>query len=450
MLSISTRRTGALRGKNKCTYFNGRYDNMSVRSSNDKSYGSEVNEDDLFTSIKSPADKKKPSHVSVNAPSSGAGSLRFDGSSVLNFPDFLTRQHLDVLLLQFLEAGVDDTEVATGIPLTIKINGSWVQVSDRPLSFNEVGGIVNEIDSPTALARVLSGEFLQFAHAIRSAKDQHRFRGSGTHILGAGGTDQAISLTLRTIPGTPPSVGELGLPSAIIGMTQHRAGLVIVCGPVGSGKTTTSASLVRHILEDTSGKKIVEVSDPIEYVHDKVKKKSFIQQSEVKWFSGGWKDVGPNLLRRNPDIAFFGEAPDSDAMEAAVKFSAHGKLVMVTLHANSVAATVDRMADEWPAAHRSAVIKSIIANLRGIVHQRLVRSVKPNSRVPIFGILEFTQDMRDHLGGLDSEDILPAITNYVNVNGVSEFSYAKKKFDEGLIHPDDFNALKREFQTSDA
>lgn len=414
------------------------------------SHPSRVDPSELFASI-----GRSPKSNSVTFPPSGStassgSAMVFHEGSVSNFPDFLTRKSFDELLLMFLKLGADDTLLATGIPLTIKLNGSWVQVSDRPISYDEVSLIANEIDNSTAQSRMMSGQFLQFAHAIRSASEQYRFRVNGTRIMGVGGTDQAASLTLRTIPGTPPSVEELGLPPQILAMTQHRAGLFVVSGPTGSGKTTTSAALLRDVIETRQGKNIVTFEDPIEFVYDKLEKKSVVQQSEVKWLEGRWSDVGPNLLRRNPDIAFLGEAPDKDAMEAAVKFAAHGKFVMVTLHANSVAGTIGRMADEWPVTSRSAILKSIVANIRGIVHQRLVKAPDTDARTPIFGMLEFSQDMREHLGSLDSEELLGAITSYVKTHGVSELSYAQAKFNEGLIHPEDFSVLKKEFEINDS
>ena len=412
-------------------------------------YSSEVEKSDLFKTVVRTPKSNPDTFPTSESTASSVSEMVFHEGSVSNFPHFLARKLFDELLLMFLKLGADDTLLAVGIPLTIKLNGSWVTVSDRLISYDEVSAIVNEIDNSTATSRMMAGKPLKFAHAIRSASEQYRFRVNGTKIMGVGGTDQAASLTLRTIPGTPPSVEELGLPPQILAMTQHRAGLFIVSGPTGSGKTTTSAAIIRDLVENHEGKNIITFEDPIEYVYDKLDKKSVIQQSEVKWLEGGWSDVGPNLLRRNPDIAFLGEAPDKDAMEAAVKVSAHGKFVMVTLHTNSVAGTIDRMADEWPVASRSAILKSIISNIRGIVHQRLVRAPDTDVRTPIFGWLEFSQDMREHLGSLDSEELLGAITGYVKTNGVSELSYAQAKFNEGLIHPEDFSVLEKEFKINE-
>ncbi|MDA8663430.1 ATPase, T2SS/T4P/T4SS family [Porticoccaceae bacterium] len=415
--------------------------------SNEESHSSSVSMNELFES--------KPNHQGGEV---GGKSLimprtemprqrlKFVDNKVQDFPVYLNRRDFDDLLMTFLQEGVDDVDLSVCNPLMIKLKGSWVPVSDRAISYDEVSGIVDAIDNSTATVRMMSQRYLQFAHAIRTSTEQYRYRVNGTKILGAGGAEQAASLTLRIIPGIPPTTSELKLPSQISKMVEYSSGLFVVCGSTGSGKTTTCAALIRYILE-TRDTKIITFEDPIEYVYDKVEKRGFIQQSEIQWFEKRWKDVLPNARRRNPDVIFLGEAQDKDAMETTVKSASDGKFVMVTLHAGTVVDTIHRMAKDWPVAEQPDIIKTIIANIRGIVHQRLVRTPDSRARTPIFGILEFTQDIRDHLGGLNFSDLRQAISEYVDSNGVSEMSDAQLKFDRGLVHPDDFEKLKRDFKT---
>ena len=148
---------------------------------------------------------------------------------------------------------------------------------------------------------------------------------------------------------------------------RKKHGLVLVVGPTGSGKTTTLYSVL-HLL-NTPQKKIVTLEDPIEY------EIPGIVQSEVNDKKGYTFSVGlKSILRQDPDVIMVGEIRDLESATIATQAALTGHLVLATLHANSAAETIDRLAD------MKVPPFVLSASLEIIVSQRLVRRICPHCK----------------------------------------------------------------------
>ncbi len=114
-------------------------------------------------------------------------------------------------------------------------------------------------------------------------------------------------------------------------------GIILISGPTGSGKTTTAYAFVRFLLE--SGKNIVTIEDPIEYVIAGVRQ----VQIQDKGFS--FVEGLRSVLRQDPDVIVIGEIRDSETAELAFRAALTGHLVVATIHAGSVTSISDRLLD---------------------------------------------------------------------------------------------------------
>jgi general secretion pathway protein E len=146
--------------------------------------------------------------------------------------------------------------------------------------------------------------------------------------------------------------------------------LIIVCGPTGSGKTTTLYAAIQKL--DTRGRNVMTIEDPIEYqLQD-------IGQMQVKPKIGlTFARSLRHILRQDPDVVLVGETRDSETAEIAVRASLTGHLVFTTLHTNDAASAVIRMMDMAVEPYLLA------AALRGVLAQRLVRQLCPHCRKPV-------------------------------------------------------------------
>lgn len=184
---------------------------------------------------------------------------------------------------------------------------------------------------------------------------------------------ERITLRLLEAGGQRLGLADLGMNDndrAVFERTlSNPQGLLLLTGPTGSGKTTTLYAAVNKLLQG-SPKNILTVEDPIEYEIPGVAQAEVDSSDKVN-FSKALK----SLLRHDPDVVMIGEIRDSASLDAAVKASLTGHLVLSTLHANSAKASLTRLVDMGLDAPLAA------ATLHLAVAQRLVRRLCPECRV---------------------------------------------------------------------
>ncbi len=182
---------------------------------------------------------------------------------------------------------------------------------------------------------------------------------------------ERVVLRLLNRDSSVMTMAELGMPETMrhsFDALLHEAnGLVIVCGPTGSGKTTTLYAAIQKL--DTKGRNVITVEDPVEY------QLADIGQMQVKPKIGlTFARSLRHILRQDPDVVLVGETRDNETAEIAVRASLTGHLVFTTLHTNDAAGALIRMMDMAVEPYLLA------AALRGVVAQRLVRRLCPLCR----------------------------------------------------------------------
>ena len=146
-------------------------------------------------------------------------------------------------------------------------------------------------------------------------------------------------------------------------------GIVLVCGPTGSGKSTTLYSTLRYLSSPDIN--ITTVEDPIEMVHEE-----FNQIAVQPVIGITFASILRNILRQDPDIIMIGEMRDLDTAENAIQAALTGHLVLSTLHTNDAPSSVTRLLD---LGVPSFLIQATVA---GILAQRLVRKICPDCKEP--------------------------------------------------------------------
>ena len=142
----------------------------------------------------------------------------------------------------------------------------------------------------------------------------------------------------------------------------HHSGIILVCGPTGSGKTTTLYSALSRL--NTDEVKIITVEDPVEYQLHGVNQMQVNPKIDLTFASGLRA-----FLRQDPDIIMVGEIRDRETAEIAIQASLTGHLVLSTLHTNDAPSSVTRLVEMG--VEPFLVASSVL----GIVAQRLVRTV---------------------------------------------------------------------------
>jgi general secretion pathway protein E len=166
-------------------------------------------------------------------------------------------------------------------------------------------------------------------------------------------------------------------------------GMIVICGPTGSGKTTTLATALSILNEPT--RKILTIEDPVEY------EIPGINQSQVKPGIGlTFATALRSFVRQDPDVIMVGEVRDSETAHVAVHASLTGHLVLTTLHTENAAAAVPRLLD---LGVEDFLLRS---TLRAVIAQRLVRRLCDRCKLKkMLGMADIDADPRYAALGFD-------------------------------------------------
>ncbi len=165
------------------------------------------------------------------------------------------------------------------------------------------------------------------------------------------------------------------------GITVHKQGMIIFCGPTGSGKSTSIYALIE--LMDKKGRNIMTLEDPIEYNIANVRQTEIIPG--VIDFVSGIRSI----LRQDPDVILIGEIRDEETAQMAIRASMTGHLVLTTIHANDSLGAIFRL------RHFNIPSSFIAENLTAIISQRLVRNQNRSGRTVIAEILKPDTQFRE-------------------------------------------------------
>jgi len=209
-----------------------------------------------------------------------------------------------------------------------------------------------------------------------------------------------LAAAVRALPQRVPSLEELNLPQDLGDLVQPNNGLVLVCGPTGSGKSTTLAALL-DLINQTQFRHVITIEEPVEYEHRN--RQSIFEQIEVGTDSPTFAAALRSALRRDPDVILVGEMRDLETMATAITAAETGHLILSTLHTGDVAQAVHRVVDVYPANQQAQVNQQLSLSLSAIVCQQLVPTADGSGRVPAVEVLRATYAVRNHIrrGNLD-------------------------------------------------
>lgn len=358
-----------------------------------------------------------------------------------NEPVRFTPTCLAQLLIHCQNLSASDITLQTGEPVFAEVYGRLLRITRRKLSNTEVSEILNLIYGPNGSAQILSGVDIDTHYEFRpNRNERYRFRVNATGCLVEG--HDAIQITLRSIPSTPPKLSELNLEPALIPSLSPTQGIVYVTGSTGSGKSTLLAAIIRDLVErEDSHRKILTYEAPIEFVYDAIDRPSaIVSQSEIPRHLPSFAAGVRNALRRKPRLILVGEARDPETIGAAIEAALTGHPVYTTLHSNGVAETLRRLVNSFPADEANGRMIDIIETIRVVVWQQLVPT-NDGKRIALREFLIFDEKLRDQLIDSKLENISATTRRLLKKYGQPMSVDAKRKFDAGLISEREYKRL---------
>jgi twitching motility protein PilT len=277
--------------------------------------------------------------------------------------------NLHQLLRAMIEKGASDMHITTGSPPLLRIDGAIVPLKLPPLSPVETKQLCYSVLTEEQKIQFEKNKELDLSFGV---KNLSRFRANVFMQRGA------VSGAFRSIPFKILTFDELGLPPVVAELAAKPRGLILVTGPTGSGKSTTLASIIDKINNETR-QHIMTVEDPIEYLHPH--KKSIVNQREIGSDTGTFKQALKYVLRQDPDVVLVGEMRDLETIEAALTIAETGHLVFATLHTNSALQSINRIIDVFPPHQQSQIRAQLSFVLEGVVSQLLLPRAGTPGRV---------------------------------------------------------------------
>lgn len=332
------------------------------------------------------------------------------------------RQELEVdkIFRALVKLEGSDLHLKVGNPPIVRVSGTLKPLNRPPIDNEEmVRLLVPMMDDRNRRIFEEDGG-ADFAYVVNVDGVSWRFRVNMLKQLGK------IGLVARRVNNYIPPFQGLFLPDSIENLCHYDQGMVLLAGVTGSGKSTTIGSMLNYI-NSIYSKHILTLEDPIEFVF--TEDKCLINQREigqdVKDFGIGMK----HAVREDPDIILVGEMRDQETFMTAIHAAETGHLVFGTIHASSAPTTIGRILDLFPEEMHGAIRSAIAFNMKGIVAQKLLKSIKPGvGRVPTCEIMTFTPMVQKLvLEGHDSK--LPDAIRIGAAEGMQDFTMSLK----GLI-----------------
>lgn len=196
------------------------------------------------------------------------------------------------------------------------------------------------------------------------------------------------AIVIRNVRNSISAFEELNLPAEILKkLSLETRGLVLLTGSMGSGKSTTIASMVEYI-NNNAKKHILTVEEPIEFTFED--KQSIINQRELGIDVSSYPVALRAFTLQSPDVIFIGNIRDYDTVSAAISAAETGVLVLSTLHTINASQTVERLINLFPPHQHQEVRNQLSTLLKGVISLRLVPAKNGGGRVPAYEVMLLT------------------------------------------------------------
>ena len=318
-----------------------------------------------------------------------------------------------------------DLHLKVGTPPIVRCKGDLKTLNRPPIELDEmVRLLIPMLDDRNR--RIFEEEGgADFSYTVTIDDENWRFRVNMLTHLGRPG------LVARRINNFIPTFEGLFLPPILEELCKFDQGMILLAGVTGSGKSTTIASMLNWINRNYR-KHILTLEDPIEFVYKE--DKCLINQREVGTDVLDFNIAMKHAVREDPDIILVGEMRDQETFMTAIHAAETGHLVFGTIHASTAPSTIGRILDLFPEALHTAIRNAMAFNMKGIVAQKLLPSIKQGvSRVPTCEIMLFTPMIRKLILEGKDQKLSDAIRIGVQ-DGMQDFTMSLKQLiDDGLI-----------------
>ncbi|KAF3890515.1 MULTISPECIES: type IV pilus twitching motility protein PilT [Nostocales] len=278
-----------------------------------------------------------------------------------------------------------DVHIAIGDVPYFRIKGILKASSDSTIDELKFWTWAETVFNVDEIQQIKSGSPLQIFH-------QYPF---GNVSVSCFLTLQGAVMAIRFLPLNIPTFEKLGIPVALKNICQHLQGLILVTGEIGSGKTTTLASLVDYLNREMS-RKIFIIEEAVTYVHQN--HQSLINHWVVGTHTPNIVEGVLTALKNDADVIVLNELSDRSTVDVALRAARSGTLVLACLHTSRAIAAIQELFTLYSTQEQDFIRFRLADSLKAILSQRLVSTLSGDcKRTAIFELLLTTDVVRSHI-----------------------------------------------------
>jgi len=268
---------------------------------------------------------------------------------------------------------------AGGIP-RLRIDGKIVSMDTKALSVEDVMLAVEQLADSKQLEVFKNEKDVDFA--VYLEEFSRRFR------VSIFTQRNWPSIVIRNIRDNIVDFEELNLPAETLKkLSMESRGLILLTGTMGSGKSTTIASMIECI-NVNSRKHILTIEEPIEFTFED--KQSIINQRELGIDVRSYSTALRAFTLQSPDVMLIGNIRDYETVSSAIDAAETGVLVLSTLHTINASQTVERLINLFPPHQHQEIRHQLASLLKGVISLRLVPAKDGLGRMPACEIMLLT------------------------------------------------------------
>ena len=334
---------------------------------------------------------------------------------------------MEKIIKAAVERGASDLHIKAGDVFRARIDGKLVALTKQALTPDQTKSI--------ALKLIPNEDDRNRIDKINDFDCSWGSPGIGRFRVNILRQRSSFMIVMRVIPFELPSIERLGLPSALKTIADADAGMVLVTGSAGSGRSTTMAALINYINQHRN-KHIVTLENPIEFLHRDLQ--SSVTQREIGVDTETYRSGLRAALRQDPDVVLLGEMREPETLDTALKAAETGHLLISSLHTHDAMSTIQRVIALYPPEDQDVTRVRLAEALHALISQRLMPRKGGEGRVAVMEILLVTPEVREILLDPTRLDEIPAAIAAGHANdGMQTFEqHIDELAREGVIDAD--------------
>ena len=331
-----------------------------------------------------------------------------------------------LLLSKAYAAHATDVHIRSCGPLRVRIAGDLKEDSRFTFDTSQLHKIVTELVTEENRKRLVKYKTTEGMFEVNhNIKCRYKF----SYDRGK------IYLICRLLPGNIRTWENLNIPSLALQFLNKKQGLILISGPLSSGKTSTMTSFAAY-LNNYRREHIILIDEIIE--HKLKSNKSIVNLRQLGSDTRSYTTALKYALREDPDIIVIGEINSAESAEIAINIAETGHLVIAGVSTIGSLNTMMRVLNCFPANQLENARLKLSSYLIGIISQVLVPSLDHTTMIPLFEVMTITSSVQNNIRGEIMNQLQAEFSRSVKGVSITFEDYAKEQQARGLISKDNY------------